>query len=225
MSSSEPGRIRILRGDDSRGAAAVPLTFHRAYGGGTTAVVAVADRAETARAEAYAQGYEAAMSDASASIEATRAAQLGRMSDALVSAASALAGARAEMVKVVEAEAVQLAFDLAEAIVRRELTLSSCVSVEAVTRAIGLVPSGEDVLVRVHPGDAPDPADLQALLPEASVRVVADPAVEAGGCVVEAGPCRIDAQIGPAIERARALLREMTEGHGAPGSGSSGGRQ
>jgi len=58
-------------------------------------------------------------------------------------------------------------------------------------------------------------------LPEASVHVIADPSVEAGGCVVEAGPCRIDAQIGPAIERARALLRDMTEApdHSAPGRG------
>lgn len=220
MNSSKPGRVRILRGDDSRRAAAVPL----AHGSPTVAAptyLAPADRVEVLRAEGYAEGYAAATSEAAAGLEAARLAELQRMSDALVAAATSLAATRAEMVRAVEAEAVHLAFELAEAIVRRELTLSSCVSVEAVTRAISLVPSGEDVIVRVHPGDAPDPADLQALLPEASVKVVADPAVEAGGCVVEAGPCRIDAQIGPAIERARALLRQMTHGSG-PSAGGDG---
>jgi len=222
MNSSSPGRIRILRGEESRRAAAMPLAHVSALAGATHRLT-VPDRLETARAEGYVAGYEAATAEAAAGVEATRIAQLSRMADAMVSAVDSLAGARAEMVRVVEAEAVALAFELAEAIVRRELTLSSCVSVEAVTRAVALVPSGEDVVVRVHPGDAPDPADLQALLPEASVRVVADPAVESGGCVVEAGPCRIDAQIGPAIERARVLLREMTDGSGAavPGGGGS----
>jgi len=223
MSSSKPGRVRILRGDAGRRAAAATLAVEAPSRGAATMAapagvsgavagspMGMSDPLEAARAEGYDAGYEAATAEAAAGFEAARAAQLARMSDALVAAAAAAAGARAELVRVVEAEAVHLAFELAEAIVRRELTLSRCVSVEALRRAIGLVPNGEDVLVRVHPGDVVDPAELVALLPEAAVKVVSDPAVEAGGCVVEAGPCRIDAQIGPAIERARALLAATT---------------
>ncbi|HUO48084.1 MAG TPA: FliH/SctL family protein [Acidimicrobiales bacterium] len=219
MSSSNPVRSRILRGPESRRAAAAALTGDApamaAPGSGAGAhapmrpsgsPVGMADRIEAARAEGYTAGYEAGAAESASGFEAARAAQLARMADALVDAAASAAGARAEMVRELEAEAVHLAFELAEAIVRRELTLSRCVSVEALRRAIGLVPNGEDVLVRVHPGDVVDPRELAALLPEAEVKVVSDPAVEAGGCVVEAGPCRIDAQIGPAIERARALL-------------------
>jgi flagellar assembly protein FliH len=223
MSSSNPGRVRILRGPESRRAAATTLamdlpadTSGRTDGSvGSPSLPAgapatMADRIETARAEGYAAGYEAATADAAGGQEAARAAQLARFSDALIAAAAAAAAVRAEMVRDLEAEAVHLAFELAEAIVRRELTLSHCVSVEALRRAIGLVPHGEDVLVRVHPGDVVDPQELVAMLPEAVVKVVSDPAVEQGGCVVEAGPCRIDAQIGPAIERARALLAATT---------------
>jgi flagellar assembly protein FliH len=47
---------------------------------------------------------------------------------------------------------------------------------------------------------------------DASVKVVHDPAIEIGGCVVEAGPCRIDAQVGPAMERARALIDSVGQG-------------
>jgi len=234
MSSSEPGRVRILRGAEGRRAVVATLTAELpapASGASATpagaavhvggAPMGMADRIEAARAHGYAAGYEAGKAEAVAGIEAARGAQLARMSDALVAAAASAAGARADIVRVVEAEAVHLALELAEAIVRHELTLSHCVSVEALRRAIGLVPNGEDVLVRVHPGDVVDPAELGALLPEAAVKVVSDPAVEAGGCVVEAGPCRIDAQIGPAIERARALLAATT-GPGAPAEHDAG---
>jgi len=231
MSSSSPTGVRILRGAESLRArpaalAVPPAPASEASAPGTRPVVtSVADQVEAARAEGYAAGYETAMAEVVDSAEARRAEQLARMSDALVAAAASVADGRASTVKVVEAEAVHLAFELAEAIVRRELTLSSCVSVEAVTRALGLVPHGEDVLVRVHPGDVVDPDALKALLPEASVKVVVDPAVEHGGCIVEAGPCRIDAQIGPAIERARALLRQMTEGHGSADAAAPGARE
>jgi len=233
MSSSSTGRVRILRGPESQRAAAATLTVEaprdRVPGASGEPVdsgvpmrpagspMGMADRIDAARAEGYAAGYEAGQAEAATGLEAVRAAQLGRVADALVAAAAGAAQTRAELVRGLEAEAVQLAFELAEAIVRRELTLSHCVSVEALRRAIGLVPNGEDVLVRVHPGDVVDPAELGALLPEAAVKVVSDPAVEAGGCVVEAGPCRIDAQIGPAIERARALLAATGIAAGTPG--------
>ena len=49
----------------------------------------------------------------------------------------------------------------------------------------------------------------KALVVDANVKVVSDPSVEIGGCVVDAGPCRIDAQVGPALRRARELISEL----------------
>ena len=40
-----------------------------------------------------------------------------------------------------------------------------------------------------------------------SVRLVADPRVEPAGAVAETGVCRVDAQLGPALERVREVLR------------------
>ena len=94
--------------------------------------------------------------------------------------------------------------------------MSPSLSVDALTRAMALVPRGEDLVVRLHPGDVTTSEELQALVADASVKVVSDPDVEIGGCVVEAGPCRIDAQVGPAMERARALIDSV--GPGSRGS-------
>ena len=115
-----------------------------------------------------------------------------------------------------EHEAVELAFELAEAFFGREISLSPSISIEAVKRALTLVPHGEDLVVRLHPDDVVTPEELQALVIDASVKVVVDPEVEAGGCVVEAGPCRIDAQIGPAMTRARALIDTVGPGSRGP---------
>jgi flagellar assembly protein FliH len=85
-----------------------------------------------------------------------------------------------------------------------------------VKRAVALVPEGEDLVVRLHPDDVITADDLQVLVAEASVKVVHDSEVEIGGCVVEAGPCRIDAQIGPAMARARALIDSVGSGARGP---------
>ena len=41
---------------------------------------------------------------------------------------------------------------------------------------------------------------------QASIELVADPSIEPGGCILEAGSTRVDAQLGPALRRARQAL-------------------
>jgi flagellar assembly protein FliH len=156
------------------------------------------------------------LADAAAGDEAARTAQVCRLSDALTTAAAAARSQRAEAVSLAEREAVELAFELAETLLGREISLNPSLSLDAVRRAVALVPQGEDLVVRLHPGDVVTPEELQALVPDASVKVVLDPHVELGGCVVEAGPCRIDAQVGPAMERARALIHSVGQGMRVP---------
>ncbi|HVC69126.1 MAG TPA: FliH/SctL family protein [Acidimicrobiales bacterium] len=178
--------------------------------------VPTADPFAAARAAGFAEGFQAGLADAAAGDEAARTAQTSRLSDALITAAAAARSHRADAVALAEQEAVRLAFELAEALLGREISLSSSLSIDAVTRAVALVPKGDDLVVRLHPDDVITPDELQALVPDASVKVVIDPEVELGGCVVEAGPCRIDAQVGPAMERARALIHSVGQGSRAP---------
>jgi len=170
----------------------------------------------SARASGFQEGFAAGLADAAAGDEAAISARISRLSEALVAAAEAASTLRAEAVSRAEREAVELAFELAEALLGREVSLRPTLSLEAVTRAVTLVPKGEDLIVRLHPGDVITPEELHALVADTSVKVIHAPEVELGGCVVEAGPCRIDAQVGPAMERARALIDSVAQGMRGP---------
>ncbi|MGQ0632759.1 MAG: FliH/SctL family protein [Sporichthyaceae bacterium] len=100
------------------------------------------------------------------------------------------------------------ALTLTETLLGRELSVATEPGLDALRRALNLAPSGRPATVRLHPGDA---EQVRAALVTTTdlgrdVLVVADAAVEAGGAVVECDAGRIDAQIGPALARVRALV-------------------
>ncbi|HEY7948622.1 MAG TPA: FliH/SctL family protein [Acidimicrobiales bacterium] len=215
MSSSSRAMSRVLRGEAGRHATTETFGL-RLPDAKDRPSAPVADPFAAARAAGFEEGFQAGLADAAAGDEAARTAQVCRLSDALITTAVAARSHRADAVSLAEHEAVELAFELAETLLGRELSLSPSLSIEAVKRAVALVPKGEDLVVRLHPGDVITPDELQAIVADASVRVVIDPEVEPGGCVVEAGPCRIDAQVGPAMERARALILSVGRGTAVP---------
>jgi flagellar assembly protein FliH len=95
---------------------------------------------------------------------------------------------------------------LPEDLLGRELALADSPVLDAVRRALALVPADAPVVVRVHPDDLGEiPAETLAELPD-TVRVVGDPDVERAGAVAETGPRRIDAQLMAALERVQAVL-------------------
>jgi flagellar assembly protein FliH len=95
---------------------------------------------------------------------------------------------------------------LVEDLLGRELALADSPVLDAIRRALALVPADAPAVVRVHPDDLGEiPADVLAELPD-SVRVVGDPGIERAGAVAETGPRRIDAQLMAALERVQAVL-------------------
>jgi flagellar assembly protein FliH len=99
-----------------------------------------------------------------------------------------------------------VAVDLAAAIVGRELEVSASPGADALARAMALVPAGSAAVARLHPSDVAVLGDGPYGDAAGKLTVIADPAVEEGGCVLEVGDCRIDAQLGPALDRVRAAL-------------------
>jgi flagellar assembly protein FliH len=99
-----------------------------------------------------------------------------------------------------------MAVHLAEALVGRHLEVGELPALDAVQRALALAPRHSEAIVRLHPDDARRVPDLSDALPGGAVRVVADPSIEVGGCIVEAGNRTIDAQLGPALQRLREVL-------------------
>lgn len=186
-------------------------------------VVAEAARAgaEQGRAQGYAAGYEqgrAAAAAEAAETEQRRAAernaeqaaaqaQLAATLDVLHTATTALARREAVAVAEVEHVIAGLALDIARAVLDRELAVAADPGRDALARALALAPDGTPVVARLHPEDVAllQDADLEA--GARTLRVVADPAVERGGCVVDTAGRRIDAQVGTALARVAAVLR------------------
>src|SRR3954452_24857753 len=101
---------------------------------------------------------------------------------------------------------IGMVLTLVEDLLGRELALADSPVLDAVRRALTLVPADAPTVVRVHPDDLGEiPAALLADLPD-SIRVVGDPDVERAGAVAETGPRRIDAQLMAALERVQAVL-------------------
>jgi len=180
--------------------------------------------AEQARAEGWEQGREAGrLAGLAAAQEAAEAAARARRAqeqaqdeecrrrvhsavDALTAAAAVLEAAEAPARTELERAAGRLAVDVAEQLVGHHLTVGDCGARDAVASALRLAPDDVAVTVHVHPDDA---EVLQTSWPEAAgraVAVVGDPTVERGGCVVDAGMRRIDAQHGAALTRMREVL-------------------
>ncbi|MCU4185030.1 flagellar assembly protein FliH [Acidiferrimicrobium sp. IK] len=198
-------RPRVLRGPDSAssgpGVALSPWKPHETFGPEEQV-----DRLAQAHQAGWDAGYQAARAEADAAANAREAAERRALRDALTDAARSVAAARNAAVETIAAEVAGLAVELAQALVGRELYLSEAADKEALARALRLAPSGEDLVIRLHPGHGLDQSTVAEMAPGVSARIVDDPTVEAGGCVLEAGACRIDSQIGAAVERARALL-------------------
>jgi flagellar assembly protein FliH len=173
-----------------------------------------------AHAEGFAAGHAEGMTAAAGVVaEAERAAAerlaevQARWERRLASATAALGAAVARL----DEAALPVADDIRETIVGtvltlvedllgRELALANSPVLDAVRRALTLVPADFPAVVRLHPDDLAEiPAEALTDLPE-SVRVVADPAVERTGAVAETGPRRIDAQLVTALERVQAVL-------------------
>lgn len=216
MSSSRPA-TRVLRRGAVPSVSAAQFTVDLAASA-HHADRTVAERIELAAAEAYRRGLDegraAAAAELAAAAEAARRSRLQALAEVVGRTLAAIAEERRTAVAVAEVEVAELAVELATAIVGHELALGGPAVADAVRRALSLVPDGADLVIRLHPDDLDDAGDLPELVAETAgvvgqVQVVADPRVEAGGCVVEAGSCHVDAQIGPALERARQVLADL----------------
>ena len=157
-------------------------------------------------AEGLAAGRTAAAAETAAAI--ARAEALCR---SLAEAADDLRRRKALELKGLEDTLARAAFDLATAVVGRELQLSSSPGNDALARALALVPAGCIAIARLHPDDVATLGAVSALSPGGTpeppgVTIIADPAVEPGGCILEVGNSRIDAQLGSALDRVRAAL-------------------
>jgi flagellar assembly protein FliH len=207
-SSSAPTRGRVLRG----------VAFTRSFSpleaelpGPPVEVDPVAEAAEERRGydDGYAAGRAEGLAAGRASAATDTAAALGRLETvarSLAGAADDLRRRQALELAGLEDGLARAAVDLAAAIIGRELEVAASPGGDALARALALVPAGSVAVVRLHPSDVAALGDGPVGDPSGALTVIADPAVEQGGCLLEVGDSRIDAQLGPALDRVRAAL-------------------
>jgi flagellar assembly protein FliH len=170
--------------------------------------------AQVAFDDAYQDGYAAGMAEGRARgeslgrVEATEAvrAESPAALDAVLAAAADLRRRDALGLHSVAEFAVALALDLAEAIIGREIDAAIDPGRDALVRALAVAPAEGNVVARLHPEDLAALGGVEHLVDGRDLRLVADPTIGRGGCVLDAGPSHIDATIGAAMARVRAEL-------------------
>lgn len=211
-------RTRVLRGAAAAAIRGVSmdadLSLLRPFNAGVVTTVEEAEEAARAvRQEASRVGYEdgyaaglAAAADQTRALQNETTQRATAALSALDAAAASLTGRQQVTVADVEQRIAEVAIELAEAILRRELAACDAPARDAMVRALQLAPPRVNAVARLHPDDVATIGDLMEIAPDREVAVIADAAVEQGGCVLEVGPCRIDAQITPALQRVREVL-------------------
>jgi flagellar assembly protein FliH len=147
-----------------------------------------------------------AAADRLAEVQARWERRLASATAALGAAVARLDEATAPTADDVRETIIGSVLTLVEDLLGRELALADSPVLDAVRRALTLIPGDSPAVVRLHPDDLAEiSAESLAELPE-SVRIVADLTVERAGAVAETGPRRIDAQLSTALERVQAVL-------------------
>ena len=152
----------------------------------------------------YATGFDQGYADGLAQAR-NHAEILTQLAQRLSDAADALMARETTARTQIEDELVAAAFEIATALVGHELENPDTRGRDAIARALALAPDHGLVVARLNPTDFAviDPSHLEL---GRAVELIADPTVAPGECIVDVGSCRIDARIGPALERVREVL-------------------
>jgi flagellar assembly protein FliH len=252
-SAPAPARSRIIRGASFPHRVS-PLEAEIPLPAAPVDPVAAAAEERRGYDDGYRAGMAEGLAAARAAMaaeSATATARLEALGRALGDAGDDLRRRQALDLTDLEDTLARTAVDLASAIIGRELQISASPGADALARALALVPAGSMAVARLHPADAAVLAEAEAgattgvagsgaaggigevaggylaargSSTPASVTIIADPAVEPGGCILEVGESRIDAQLGPALDRVRAALLgdrpvPHRSGGAQPGSG------
>ncbi len=151
------------------------------------------------RAEGERKGWEAAKEDVAAAI-----ARLGEALEKVEASARAAA-------KPYASELVELALIVARELVGAEIGRDPAPLVQLIERCLDDVVGESAITIKLHPADR---AALIAARPDLlrpDLRVIEDPTLARGGCLVESARRMVDARLEERLDNVREGLRELLE--------------
>ncbi len=163
-------------------------------------------QAEQVRRQAEVDGRADAERAAQIALDAQLAERVSSYTAALDQLVVETNDAKADWLRRWEQAAIAVAAAIAERIIRREIAAQPEISLELVREALRLASGAADVSLHLNPSDyellgGESESLAQSLGRLAPTRVVADPAVSPGGCVVQTTLGRIDQQIESQLTR------------------------
>jgi flagellar assembly protein FliH len=164
---------------------------------------------EEGKAVGYADGYQAGNDRAATDALAAATERERRLTEAITALATAARDCQTRQsaaIDDIEQTVVEAVFDLAETLLGREMSRTKTPGRDALRRALALTDSHGPAVARLNPDDLETIGDYADLAPGRAITLVADGSIEPGGCVLEAGSTRVDAQLGPALRRAKQAL-------------------
>lgn len=112
----------------------------------------------------------------------------------------------AELCAQLGSEVTNLALEIAEAILEREITTATDPGAEAIARCLDLAPDLGDVVAHLNPDDV-ELLDEVTGLRDRNLHVVPDPRLDRGDAVVRVDDSLIDGRVAAALERVAEVLR------------------
>jgi flagellar assembly protein FliH len=169
-------------------------------------------QAEQVRRQAELAGRAAAEAAAQQALDEKIGRHLESIFPALEQLVAQLNDAKAEWLRHWEESAVNVATEIAERIIRRELEHRPEIALDWISEALRLAAGGNDITLRLNPADHEHLGSqveriAQTLCHLAPADIVADPAVTPGGCIVDTRFGRIDQQIGSQLARIQEELK------------------
>lgn len=211
LSSHSTPRGRVVRGRDANVQHGVQRSAGRVTANGGLELDGPV--AEHIQQEAHKAGFESGYADGLRAAErqvmvqeVARAQEVETLRHCFGEAQQAFEQALGQALGDLEDALATASIMLAEAIIGRELAVAENPGKDAIVRALALAPHQFPVTARCHPDDVEQLGDPSTLFGNREMTVIADPAVNRGGCVLQVGRTEIDAQLETAVERARKAL-------------------
>jgi flagellar biosynthesis/type III secretory pathway protein FliH len=161
---------------------------------------------------ASAKAAQAALEEARIRLEEERRL-LGEARTTLEKAAAAVRALEAKVLAGAEAQVVELAIEIAGKVLMQELEAGRFQMEPVVREALRHMPARRDIVVRLCPQDAAAWVAAATAAPGAApgLKVVADPAIRRGDCIVETAEATVSATVTERFQAVAEVLRQANK--------------